>query len=601
MMQRKRPGGREKGVLLPVFSLPSEYGTGCFSQEARDFIDFLKKTGNTYWQILPLNPTGVADSPYQPLSSFAGNCYFIDPVQLVDQGLLSREELAGFNFGSDPSRVDYDALFGSRMQMLRLAYSRFSAQKAGGGAEGDDPFARFVRENAFWLEDFAIFMALRENFGRDLSWEKWPEDLRRRERAALDRALAEFAEDIDFHRWCQFEFYRQWLELKRYANAAGIRIIGDMPVYVSYDSADCWADPDQFQLGEDLLPRVIAGVPPDAFAAEGQLWGNPLYDWDKMKEDGYRWWISRIRQSFVLYDVIRLDHFRGYEAYYSCDADAENAMHGTWHPGPGMDLFRRLSEEDGAGRVTGIGAAGGTSDIGTAGGEGLAAPGAIPLNERFIAEDLGHLTEGVRQLLNETGFPGTKVLQFAFDGDPANPYLTENYSGLCVVYTGTHDNNTTVGWFRELSQNDRAGILQYLGYTAEEAWWFILEADAASGRGDELADPYGGLDEAWGVGEVCAADETCAVDETGRPAQSLNGRIPPRKLNDQVPDPALIATDLLIDKAFRSSARIAIIPLQDHLHLGSEARVNVPGTVVDNWCWRLRAELAAFCTKTQKA
>ncbi|MBQ9060946.1 MAG: 4-alpha-glucanotransferase [Firmicutes bacterium] len=544
MINKTRPDNRAKGVLLPVFSLPSGYGTGCFSDEARRFIDWLKETGHSYWQILPLNPTGVADSPYQPLSSFAGNAYFIDPVQLVDQGLITEEELEGFDFGSDPARVDYDALFGSRMKMLRLAYSRFAAQRREGAGGAYD---RFAAENAFWLEDFALFMALRENFGRDLSWDEWPEDLRRRKGPAMDRALAEHAEDVDFYRWIQFEFYRQWLDLKQYANEAGVKIIGDMPVYVSYDSSDCWADPDQFQLGEDLQPRVIAGVPPDAFAAEGQLWGNPLYDWDKMKEDGYHWWISRIRQSFVLYDVIRLDHFRGYEAYYSCAADAENAMHGTWHRGPGMDLFRRLSEK---------------------GGPCPAEDG--PLRGRFIAEDLGHLTEGVRQLLEESGFPGTKVLQFAFDGDPANPYLTENYSGPCVVYTGTHDNNTTAGWFRELSQDDRAGILQYLGYTGEEAWWFVLESDAAVLRGEKLEDPY------------------CGPEEAGGMAAPISGRIPAQLLNGRIPDPSIIATELLIDKAFRSSAQLAIIPLQDYLHLGSEARVNVPGTVVDNWCWRLK-------------
>lgn len=569
MITKTRPDNKAKGILLPVFSLPSPYGTGCFSEEAREFIDRLSETGHTYWQILPLGPTGVADSPYQPLSSFAGNAYFIDPVQLVRQGLISEEELAGFDFGNDPSKIDYDALFACRIKMLRLAYRRFAEQRleragtAGGvgiadsaGTAGEaDPYDEFVRENAFWLEDFALFMAVREKFGRELSWDDWPEDLRRRKKPAMERARVEFAEDVDFYRWGQFEFYRQWLELKQYANAAGVKIIGDMPVYVSYDSSDCWADPDQFLLGEDLLPREIAGVPPDEFAAEGQLWGNPLYDWDKMKEDGYRWWISRIRQCFVLYDVIRLDHFRGYEAYYSCAADAKNAMNGVWHPGPGMDLFRRIPAADAAGAAGSDGSAGDAA--GCDGSAGSQDP--VPLQERFIAEDLGHLTEGVRRLLEESGFPGTKVLQFAFDGDPANPYLTENYKGPCVVYTGTHDNNTTVGWFRELDQDTRAKILQYLGYTVEEAWWFALESDAAILRGERLVDPTEKMDQ---------------------------GRIPAKPLNGRIPDPAIIATELLIDKAFCSSAKIAIIPLQDHLHLGSEARVNVPGTVVDNWSWR---------------
>lgn len=555
MIRKIRPENKAKGVLLPVFSLPSPYGTGCFSEEARRFIDWLKDTGHTYWQILPLNPTGVADSPYQPLSSFAGNAYFIDPAQLVEQGLLSQEELEGFDFGDDPSKVDYDVLYDSRMPMLRLAYSRFAAPREASGAA--EPLEEFARENAFWLEDFALFMSLRDEFGKELSWDEWPEELRRREPQAMVRAADRHSRDVDFYRWCQYEFYRQWLDLKNYANQAGVKIIGDMPVYVSYDSSDCWADPDQFQLDEDLLPRVIAGVPPDAFTAEGQLWGNPLYDWEKMKQNGYQWWISRIRQSFVLYDVIRLDHFRGYESYYSCAADAENALRGVWHPGPGMDLFQRL--------------------------ENVMNPQEPSPEDRFIAEDLGHLTPGVRQLLEDSGFPGTKVLQFAFDGDPGNPYLTENYARPCVVYTGTHDNNTTAGWFRELDQDARAGILQYLGYTAEEAWWFILESDAALLRGERLAEPRDAFPE-----HIAAEPRICIAADPGDDSAAADSdiRIPAQPLSGRIPDPAIIATDLLIDKAFRSSAKLAVIPLQDYLHLGSEARVNVPGTVVDNWAWR---------------
>lgn len=528
MMQRKRPSGREKGVLLPVFSLPSEYGTGCFSQEARDFIDLLQETGHTYWQILPLNPTGVADSPYQPLSSFAGNAYFIDPVQLVAQGLLTQEELDGFDFGEDPSRVDYEALFNSRLAMLKLAYCRFDDR--GRAGEVPEDFPDFLRENEFWLEDYVLFMTLREHFGRELSWDEWPEELRRREPEAMERAREEHAETIGFYRWRQYEFYRQWGNLKRYANERGVRIIGDMPAYVSYDSSDCWAAPDQFQLGQDLLPVMIAGVPPDGFSDEGQLWGNPLYDWDKMEGDGYSWWISRIRQSFRLYDVIRLDHFRGYEAYYSCDAAAENAMHGIWRKGPGLELFRALEEEMDC-----------WNDIDRS----------IPLSERFIAEDLGFLTEEVHELLRKTGFPGTKVLQFAFDGDPNNLYLPENYHENCVVYTGTHDNDTTTGWFHSLSREAQAGILQYLGFSGTDAWKLVLEYDAfikAQGAGLEPA----------------------ALSDASAP-----------------PDPAVRATDLLVRKALDSRAKIAIIPLQDYLHLDSEARTNTPGTIVNNWCVRI--------------
>ncbi len=529
MMQRTRPEKKAKGVLLPVFSLPSKYGTGCFSEEAKGFVDMLQQTGHTYWQILPLNPTGVADSPYQPLSSFAGNAYFIDPVQLVAQGLLSQEELDGFDFGKDPSHVDYEALFESRLAMLKLAYGRFEEKRQAG--EEPDDFGEFLRENDFWLEDYVLFMTLREHFGRELSWDDWPEELRRREPEALARAREEHAETVGFYRWRQYEFYRQWGELKEYANARGIKIIGDMPVYVSYDSSDCWAAPDQFQLGEDLLPKLIAGVPPDGFSDEGQLWGNPLYDWERMKTDGYAWWISRIQQSFRLYDVIRLDHFRGYEAYYSCDAAAENAMHGFWRKGPGLDLFRQLEEVTDAGRDA-------------AGKDGAA--GRVPLRERFIAEDLGFLTENVHRLLWETGFPGTRVLQFAFDGDPGNLYLPENFRENCVVYTGTHDNDTTAGWFRSLSSEAQAGILQYLGLSAERAWYLILEWDHAQ--------------------------------KTGH-------------LAEDVEDPAIVATRGLVDKALDSRANLAIIPLQDYLLLGSEARVNVPGTVGSNWAWRVSREM----------
>lgn len=544
MYRIKRPDNREKGVLLPVFSLPSKYGIGCFSQEAREFVDWLKETGHTYWQILPLNPTGTADSPYQPLSSFAGNAYFIDPVQLMQQGFLLQEELEDCYFGDNPAKVDYEALYESRLQMLRLAYHRFIDQRQGGAL---DAYDRFVEDNASWLKDYALFMALREEYGKELSWDEWPDPLRERDEAALADAEERYAENVGFYRWTQYEFYRQWGGLKAYANAAGVKIFGDMPIYVSYDSADCWANPGQFQLDEDLKMTKIAGVPPDGYADEGQVWGNPLYDWEKMKEDGYSWWISRIRQSFILYDVIRLDHFRGYEAYYSCDADAKNGLHGVWHKGPGMDLFGRLDTVlDGQ-----------------------------PLQDLFVAEDLGSLTHEVKQLLEDTGFPGTKVLQFAFDGNPNNIYLPENYRTKCVVYTGTHDNDTTAGWFRQLNQDERARILEYLGYSGVDAWWLVLESDAAISRGERLDT------EAEVSREGGTPDVRTPMEDWGKPIvkKQITGR--------GVPDPAVLATQLLIEKALRSSAKIAVIPLQDYLYLGSEARTNVPGTIVNNWCWRL--------------
>ncbi|MGX8774451.1 MAG: 4-alpha-glucanotransferase [Bacillota bacterium] len=530
LLCKSRLSGKKKGVLMPLFSLPSKYGIGCISREAFEFADWLAATGHEYWQVLPLNPTGNADSPYQPLSSFAGNAYFIDPETLVEQGLLTEAEAAAGAGAAgaaevgvteaavaegevDAGRVDYGGLYDSRMGMLRTAYTRFAGTGDAAGADGtpvgagygSKEFREFCDENEEWLEDYGMFMALRERFGRELSWDEWPEPLQRREAWALDEARAECAETIDFYKWTQFEFCRQWAALKEYANNAGVKIIGDMPIYVSYDSADCWANPGQFQLDGDLRPLLVAGVPPDAFAAEGQLWGNPLYDWDKMRADGYRWWTARMRQSFRVYDVIRLDHFRGFESYYAVPADADDAICGEWIKGPGMELFETLAEV--------VGAADG-------------------LRGRFIAEDLGFLTEDVRLLLRESGFPGTKVLQFGFDGDPGNIYLPENYPENCVVYTGTHDNDTTVGWFEGLEDWEREPVLRYLG----------------------IERPHDGIDGQSNESEARLSDEVC---------------------------------DALIEKALTSRADLCIIPLQDYLHLGSEARTNIPGTVGGNWCWRL--------------
>ena len=561
MIYRQRPDNKEKGVLLPVFSLPSKYGIGCFSKEAREFIDWLHETGHRYWQILPLNPTGCADSPYQPLSSFAGCAYFIDLQQLAEQGLVTQAELESFDFGGDAQYVDYEKLHDGRSVMLRLAFSRFAEQlTANGSGQQAEEYEQFLEDNDFWLQDFALFMSLREEFGREESWDTWPEKLRLREEKALQEAAEAHAEDVAFHKWTQYEFFRQWGELRQYANAAGVKIIGDMPVYVSYDSADCWASPEQIQLDENLAPKRIAGVPPDDFAEEGQLWGNPLYDWEGMKKEGYRWWISRMLQNFHLYDVLRLDHFRGYEAYYSTEADADNAMNGTWTPGPGMDLFRQLQKvlekEDTAATDS---QAGGDS---SASGAASTSP---QLRDRFIAEDLGFLTEDVHRLLKETGFPGTKVIQFAFDGDPKNMYLPENYQENCVVYTGTHDNDTTVGWFRDLSGDDQAGILQYLGLSGIYAWKLVLEYDAYIKK--RAAENPGA-----GVANMDRAGSRClGTDET----------------SEAPPDPSLLATDLMVNKALDCCAKTAIIPLQDYLLLGTEARINVPGTVDHNWCWRL--------------
>lgn len=532
-MARQRKNGKEKGVQLPIFSLHSPHGIGCFSKEAYDFVDWLRQTGHTWWQILPLNPAGCGDCPYQALSSFAGDAYCIDPEQLIRDGLLKEEELADYDRAlgaADESQVDYEALYDRRLDLLRIAFRRFAERIGSQEAEAAE-YDRFCRDNASWLEDYALFMALRDRYGREESWEFWPEDLRHRREEALREAADSCREDAAFYRWVQFEFDRQWSRLKAYANEAGVGILGDMTAFVSYNSADCWADPGQFLLDEDLKQVVVAGVPPDDFAPEGQKWGNPLYDWEAIREDGYRWWISRMRLCFRMYDRVRLDHFRGYEAFYAIPRDAENAFGGEWTPGPGMDLFNALDQS------------------GCAGGEDL--------RKRFIAEDLGFLTDGVRRLLEDSGFPGMKVLQFAFDGNPANPYLPDNYVENCVAYTGTHDNDTTVGWFRSLSLETQKGILMFLGATEEE----ISRCDRFVAEG-------------WPAPE-------------GGQSPGEGAKATPEEIEK---DPSRRAADLMIEQLMNSRADLVMIPIQDYLRLGTEARINIPGTAQGNWRWRMRPE-----------
>lgn len=533
--RRVRPDNKKKGVLLPVFSLPSKYGMGCFSREARDFIEWLADTGHEYWQILPLNPTAAGNSPYQTPSCFAGNPWFIDPQTLIGEGLLLEKEARRAAAGepvrgpqSAPVRapaareyIDYEAVASGRKAMLRTAWRRFVK---GGGLERED-YRDFCSENDDWLEDYALFTTLKSRFGDGETWESWPEEFRRRNPDELRRFARDNRALIDYHIWVQFEFFRQWKDLKTLANERGVKIIGDLPIYVSYDSADCWASPEQFQLDENHHMTRVAGVPPDAFTEDGQLWGNPLYDWGRMKEENYQWWVRRLDRAFQLFDVVRLDHFRGFEAYYSVDASAETAKEGVWEKGPGMDLFRRLNGASG----------------------------------RFVAEDLGFLTDEVQRLLEESGFPGTQVIQFAFDGDPANRYLPENYPENCVAYTGTHDNDTTLGWFRDLAPEAANGILQYLGWTKEEA--------------DRMMEEAGRMREASGSeGSGCfeSPDPACRSSE-------------------DVPAPYdLQALGRLICKVLDSRADLVVIPLQDYLGFGSEARINVPGTASGNWRWRLK-------------
>ena len=428
---------RSAGILLPISSLPSPYGIGCFSQEAYDFVDWLKEAGQTYWQILPLGVTSYGDSPYQSFSAFAGNPYFISLDELVKEGVLTTAECKKANFGRKADDIDYSCLYIERNRLLRLAYSRSDIGH-------NEAFLRFCEKNQWWLDDFALFMAVKDRFeGRP--WIEWAEDIRLRWQNAMDYYRRELYYEVEYYKYLQFKFDEQWSKLKTYANSKGIQIIGDIPIYVAFDSADTWANPKLFQLDEENLPVAVAGCPPDAFSATGQLWGNPLYAWDYHKKTGYDWWMKRVACCFKLYDIIRIDHFRGFDEYYAIPYGDETAENGEWMPGPGMDLFLKMKET----------------------------LGDLPI----IAEDLGFLTDTVRQLLKDSGYPGMKVLEFAFVAGEDSDYLPHNYDKNCVVYTGTHDNDTLQGWYQTLSEEDKEMTKEYLNnpYTPDEEvhWDFI--------------------------------------------------------------------------------------------------------------------------------
>ena len=426
---------RKAGVLLPIFSLPGKYGIGTFGKEAYQFADKLKKAGQSFWQILPLGPTSYGDSPYQSFSTFAGNPYFID-LEAFPETVLKKKDCAACDFGSDPGRIDYGRLYEERLALLYQAYQVENYL----GLEGKyADFTSFCRENASWLEDYALFMALKE-LHDGAPWYEWEEALKAHKEEALRPYREKLGDRIRFHCWLQYHFRRQWTELKKYVNALGIKLIGDLPIYVALDSADVWAEPALFQMDEKLCPRAVAGVPPDAFSAEGQLWGNPVYDWAYHKRQGYDWWIRRISHAFSLVDMLRIDHFRGFEAYYCVPYGHQTAEHGSWEKGPGMELFRRLKE----------------------------ACGELPV----IAEDLGFLTDGVRELLRESGFPGMKVLEFAFDSCEESDYMPHRWEKNSVAYTGTHDNQTLKAWFDELPAASRKFMMDYLCLTGrkQEEW-----------------------------------------------------------------------------------------------------------------------------------
>ena len=465
---------RSSGILMHITSLPGPYGVGTMGKHAYAFIDFLKKAGQSYWQILPLSPTGYGDSPYQSCSTFAGNHYLIDLDLLVEAGLLTVEEVSSVQWCNDLQRVDFGLQYANRLNVLYKAYSRFT---------DDGTFAEFCDKNSQWLPDFALFMALKEEKG-GLPWYQWEDDLKFRNADAIYKARQDLQERIRFYSFVQYLFYRQWQELKSYANENGISVIGDVPIYVPLDSVDVWTDPEFFDLDETLTPRAVAGCPPDAFSEDGQLWGNPLYNWDAIASDGFNWWIRRLAAAGKLYDVVRLDHFRGFEAYWAVPYGDTTAKNGKWRKGPDMAFVNAVKQ--------------GLPEL------------------KLIAEDLGFLTQEVMDLRDNSGYPGMKVLQFAFDSREPSDYLPHTYISNSVCYTGTHDNMTMVQWLDTAPAEAVTYAKEYMNLTETEGY-------------------------VWGM---------------IRTAQS-------------------------------SVSDTCIVPLQDYLNLGADARMNFPGTQTsDNWTWR---------------
>ena len=430
---------RESGVLMHITSLPGPYGVGTMGKNAFAFVDFLKKAGQHYWQILPLTPTGYGDSPYQSCSTFAGNHYLIDLDLLVEEGLLEKAELDAIEWNWSEERVDYGRLYNNRMGVLRKAYARFG---------DNEECARFRAENDCWLPDFALFMALKGKYNGK-PWYQWDDAIKFRQPQAWNDAFIELTDDVRFYCFVQYLFYKQWNALRAYAHENGVSIIGDVPIYVPYDSVEVWKDPALFQMNEDLTPTAVAGCPPDAFSEDGQLWGNPLYRWDDMAANGYEWWINRLAAAGRLYDVIRIDHFRGFEAYWSVPYGDTTAKNGKWVKGPDMDFIRTVKER-------------------------------LP-HIRFIAEDLGFLTQEVLDLRDNSGYPGMKVLGFAFDSREPSEYLPHTYPCNSVCYTGTHDNMTMRQWFETASADAVEYAAEYMRLTKEEGyvWGTIRTAESS--------------------------------------------------------------------------------------------------------------------------
>lgn len=435
-LQKQKPMQRGSGILLPVSSLPSPYGIGTFGSDAYSFVDFLKKAGQKYWQVLPLGPTSYGDSPYQSFSAFAGNPYFIDLDCLIEEGLLTARQVQQIDWGI-PREIDYSILYNERIKLLKSAYKTSKHKTA-------REFKEFCIENSIWLEDYSSYMAIKYHF-ESKSWLEWPEKIRLRDPESITEITDLLQDDIDFWKFCQFKFFVQWQKLKGYANSQGIKIIGDIPIYVALDSADVWVNYRLFDLDENRRPKNVAGVPPDMFSKTGQLWGNPLYDWDQLENEGYSWWKSRMEICAKLYDVIRIDHFIGIVNYYSIPAGEDTAMKGVWLKGPGEKLIGAIN-----------------SVIG---------------DKMIIAEDLGNVTPKVRVLLKKSGYPGMKLLEMGFENDSTNNNLPFHYEKNCVVYGGTHDNETLAGYFSHQKRSVLKFTREYLNVKKnKEIPWAIIYA-----------------------------------------------------------------------------------------------------------------------------
>lgn len=430
---------RKSGVLMHLSSLASPYGIGTMGKTAYEFVDFLKASGQKCWQLLPICPTSYGDSPYQSYSTFAGNPYFIDLDKLSQLGLLEKADYENIDWQSSLEQINYGVMYEKRYPVLRKAADKFLENPPAG-------FEKFCEENGSWLSDYALFMVLKDLHG-GAKWSDWKPELRNRDDKALEVVELENKENIIFWKVIQYLFFEQWNELKAYANENGVSIIGDLPIYVSLDSVDTWSRPELFQLDENKVPKEVAGCPPDGFSADGQLWGNPLYDWEYMEKNDFEWWVARIKYLCHVYDVLRIDHFRGFDSYYAIRFGDTTAKNGHWKQGPGMKLFNAVEKAIG--------------------------------RQPIIAEDLGHLTDSVRELLKDSGFPGMKVLEFAFDSrdSSGNEYLLHNFIPNCVAYAGTHDNDTILGWFKDVDPEDGAFAKEYLRIKeGEELNWGMIEA-----------------------------------------------------------------------------------------------------------------------------